>query len=274
MSGFENKFQLDDQIVLLTGGLGILGQNFARGFLDSGAVVAICDLAPDTAEQTQGLFPELYSTGRVRGYSLDIANFAQTKDVVAEINRSLGNITHLMNNAASKGSDIHAFMSGPNDFDMKTWAEVMSVNVDAGFHLAQIVGNNMIAKKIQGSMTFVSSIYGIIAPNPDLYEGSQYMGTQINTPPVYSASKSAVIGLCRYLAAYWGEHGIRVNCLTPGGVFSGQNKAFQDRYSARVPLKRLAQPHEMVGPAVFLASDAASYITGTNIVVDGGFSQW
>jgi NAD(P)-dependent dehydrogenase (short-subunit alcohol dehydrogenase family) len=126
----------------------------------------------------------------------------------------------------------------------------------------------------RGSIIQTASIYGILAPDKRIYEGSEYNGRAINTPPVYSASKAGVVGLTRYLAAHWAEMGVRVNTLTPGGVETGQNDEFRRRYSARVPLGRMAQPNEMVGAVIFLASDASSYITGQNIIVDGGLSVW
>ncbi|MFN7610803.1 MAG: SDR family oxidoreductase, partial [bacterium] len=125
-----------------------------------------------------------------------------------------------------------------------------------------------------GSIIQTASIYGIMAPDQRIYEGSEYMGGAINTPAVYSASKAGVVGLTKYLASYWGAKRVRVNTLTPGGVESGQNERFIEQYSARVPLGRMAQAEEMVGALVFLASDAASYITGHNLVVDGGLSAW
>jgi NAD(P)-dependent dehydrogenase (short-subunit alcohol dehydrogenase family) len=117
-------------------------------------------------------------------------------------------------------------------------------------------------------------VYGVVAPDQRIYEGSQYLGRAINTPAVYSASKAAVIGLTRYLASYWGAQGIRVNTLTPGGVESGQNDVFSRKYSARVPLARMARADEMQSALLFLASDASSYMTGQNLVIDGGLTCW
>ena len=121
-----------------------------------------------------------------------------------------------------------------------------------------------------GSIIQTSSIYGMSGPDQRIYEGSHYLGTEINTPAVYSASKAGVIGLTRYLATYWAKHNIRVNTLVPGGVMSGQNEVFQKKYSERVPLARMAEGSEIASALLFLASDCSSYITGQNIVVDGG----
>jgi NAD(P)-dependent dehydrogenase (short-subunit alcohol dehydrogenase family) len=125
-----------------------------------------------------------------------------------------------------------------------------------------------------GRIIQTASIYGIVASDKRIYEGSFYLDRQISNPAVYSASKAAVVGLTRHLAAYWGDVGIRVNALVPGGVESGQNETFKSRYSARVPLGRMAQADELVGALIYLASDASSYVTGQCLVVDGGLSVW
>jgi NAD(P)-dependent dehydrogenase (short-subunit alcohol dehydrogenase family) len=125
-----------------------------------------------------------------------------------------------------------------------------------------------------GSIIQTASIYGIVSSDKRIYEGSFYLNRQISNPAVYSTSKAAVVGLTRYLAANWGDVGIRVNALVPGGVESGQNEAFKTRYSARVPLGRMAKADEMVGALIYLASDASSYVTGHCLVVDGGLSAW
>ena len=121
----------------------------------------------------------------------------------------------------------------------------------------------------------VSSIHGPdMAPDQDIYLDSHYLGMPINSPAVYSASKGGVIGLTKYLAAYWGKDNVRVNSISPGGILSGQNDRFINNYSKRVPMKRMANADEMVGTSIFLASDASSYITGQNIYIDGGLSSW
>jgi NAD(P)-dependent dehydrogenase (short-subunit alcohol dehydrogenase family) len=150
----------------------------------------------------------------------------------------------------------------------------MSVNLDGLFLVAKTVGGQMKAQGRGGSIIQTASIYGVVASDKRIYEGSHYLGMQISNPPVYSASKAGVVGLTRYLAAYWGDAGIRVNALVPGGVESGQNDTFKQRYAARVPMGRMAQADEMVGALVYLASPASSYVTGQTLIVDGGLTAW
>ena len=130
------------------------------------------------------------------------------------------------------------------------------------------------AARGHGSIINILSIYGVVAPDQRIYEGSEYNGQAINTPAIYSASKAAVWGLTRYLASYWGYRGIRVNAVTPGGVLSGQNETFVKRYSEKVPLNRMANPEEIASAILFLANDNSSYVNGHNLVVDGGFTIW
>ena len=270
----KTNFNFKDETVLITGGLGILGGLFAEGFAEAGANVAIWDIHPDTTKIVTDRYKDRECYSKVKGFTVDISNKDSIDLAFGYTEAAFGTISHVLNNAASKGENIKDFMEGPDKFSMKVWEEIMKVNVDAGFYIAQQAAVKMKNNKINGTIIFVSSIYGVVAPNPNLYEGSNYLGGQINTPPVYSASKASVIGLTRYLAAYWGKSGIRVNCISPGGVHSGQNDPFIKRYSERVPLTRMAEAREMVDPVLFLASSSASYITGHNLVIDGGFSQW
>jgi len=236
--------------------------------------VAIWDAHDDTVSLVKKRYAKDNFSSRIEGFKVDISDVKNIDLAFKDTETKFGVISHVINNAASKGNDLKAFMQGPDTFSMASWQSIMKVNLDAGFYIAQQTALRLKKENIGGSITFVSSIYGVVAPNPNLYEGSKYMGEQINTPPVYSASKASVIGLARYLAAYWGEYDIRVNCISPGGVYSGQNDQFKKRYSERVPLKRMAEAQEMVGPVLFLASPLASYLTGHNLVIDGGFSQW
>ncbi|MED5040779.1 SDR family oxidoreductase [Geobacillus stearothermophilus] len=180
----------------------------------------------------------------------------------------------LHNNAAGKSNNLDAFFADFEDYDLNQWKEIMDTNLTSMFLVAKEVGKVMKKQRKGGSIIQTSSIYGILAPDQRIYEGSFYLGRKINTPAIYSASKAGVIGLTKYLATYWAKDGIRVNAITPGGVESGQNDTFKQNYSNRVPLGRMAQPEEMVGALIYLASDASSYVTGQNIVVDGGLSAW
>ena len=149
----------------------------------------------------------------------------------------------------------------------------MSVNLTGAMVCAQVFGGEM-ARRGRGSVVNVLSIYGIAAPDQRIYEGSEYLGRAINTPAIYSASKAGLWGLTAYLSAYWGKQGVRVNALTPGGIYSGQNQTFVDRYSQRVPMERMGSPLDLCGALTYLMSDAAGYVTGQNIVVDGGLTVW
>jgi len=179
----------------------------------------------------------------------------------------------LLNNAASKGSNLDQFFTPFENYSLQTWREVMAVNIDGLFLVAQSVGNHMKALG-GGSIIQISSIYGVVAPDQRIYEGSEYNGRAINTPAVYSVSKAAVLGLTSYLSTYWADSKIRVNTLTPGGIASGQNGEFNKKYSNRVPLGRMGEAAELTGALIYLASDASSYVTGQNIIVDGGLSAW
>jgi NAD(P)-dependent dehydrogenase (short-subunit alcohol dehydrogenase family) len=149
----------------------------------------------------------------------------------------------------------------------------MSVNLDGMFFVARSVGAKMIERN-HGSIVQTASIYGVVGPDHRIYEGSKYLDRQISSPAVYSASKAGVVGLTRYLATLWGPTKVRVNTLTPGGVSSGQNRVFDEKYSVRVPMGRMAEAREMTGALVYLSSDAASYVTGQNLIVDGGLTAW
>jgi NAD(P)-dependent dehydrogenase (short-subunit alcohol dehydrogenase family) len=185
-----------------------------------------------------------------------------------------GRLDIVHSNAATKTGDLERFFAPLETYSMDTWREVMAVNLDGMFLVARAAGAAMAALRNGGSIIMTSSIYGVVAPDQRIYEGSSYMNRAINTPAVYSASKAGVIGLAKYLSTYWAADRIRVNVLTPGGVESGQNEVFRNRYLARVPLARMGAADEMVGALLYLASDASSYVTGQNIVVDGGLTAW
>lgn len=268
----RRAFDLTGRVAVVTGGVGILGRQFTRALAEHGAAVAIIDL--DEAACKSAADELTAATGaRAIGIGCDITRREDVRAMAERTERELGPVAILHNNAATKGGDLSAFFAPLEDYSIDTWREITAVNVDAMFLVAQEIGRRMAGRR-KGSIIQTASIYGVMAPDPRIYEGSHYLGHAINTPPVYSASKAAVIGLTRHLATHWAPMNVRVNTLTPGGVSSGQNSTFSNRYSARVPMGRMAEAHEMTGALVFLASDAASYITGQNIIIDGGLSAW
>lgn len=272
MTGFKDLFDLQGRTAVVTGGCGILGQRFAEGLAEFGANIALLDLDD---QALQKISSEISSRHRVRvkGYACDITKPEGIRSVAKTIEADLGPISILLNNAASKTRDADAFFAPVETFSIETWREIMAVNLDGMFNVAQVFGTLM-AERGYGSIVQTASIYGLIAPDQRIYEGSEYLGRAINTPAVYTASKAGVIGLTKHLATYWAARSVRVNTLIPGGVESGQNETFKQRYGARVPLGRMARADEMVGAVLFLVSDAASYVTGQNIAVDGGLSAW
>jgi NAD(P)-dependent dehydrogenase (short-subunit alcohol dehydrogenase family) len=265
-------FSLANKVVVVTGGAGLLGQVFCQALVDVGAHVAIVDLDLASSETVAKRINKS-DAQRVIAVGSDITSPESVTQMVANVVKQLGRIDVLVNNAASKGSSLDAFFESFEDYSLKTWREVMSVNIDGLFLVAQAVGKQM-KKQGGGSIIQTSSIYGVVAPDQRIYEGSEYNGRPINTPAVYSASKSAVNGLTNYLATYWASSKIRVNSLTPGGIASGQNSEFNKKYSNRVPLGRMGEATELVGALIYLASDASSYVTGQNLIVDGGLSAW
>lgn len=270
---YRDLFDLTEKVALVTGGLGILGREFCRALAEFGANVVVCDLDGEAAARYAAELSD--TTGRrCEGYTCDVADEASVVKLVDRVVSVFGGIDILHNNAASKSDDLAAFFAPSEEYALAEWQHIMRVNLDGVFLVSRTVGRQMIAQGRGGSIIHTGSIYGHLGADARIYEGSEYLGLQINTPPVYAASKAGVAGLARYLATQWSVHGIRVNTLVPGGVESGQNAEFVKRYSERIPLRRMASPEDMVGPLIYLASDASRYVTGQELFIDGGLSAW
>jgi NAD(P)-dependent dehydrogenase (short-subunit alcohol dehydrogenase family) len=270
---YKELYNLTGKTAVVTGGVGILGRHFCEGLAEFGANVGVVDLEQESVTHFADSLAKEFGV-KACGIHCDVSDSASVANMVEQAIDFFGEINILHNNAASKSLDLDAFFAPFEGYALEEWKRIMSVNLDGMFLVAQAVGRQMVMQGKGGSIIQTSSIYGVVAPDQRIYDGSHYLGRQINTPAIYSASKAGVVGLTRYLAAYWADKGIRVNTLTPGGVESGQNETFKERYSARVPLGRMASAHELVGALIFLASDASSYVTGQNIIVDGGLTAW
>jgi NAD(P)-dependent dehydrogenase (short-subunit alcohol dehydrogenase family) len=263
------KFRLDGKVALVTGGAGILGRLFCEGLAHAGARVAVVDVDGERANACAAALPTPSA-----GFACDVASAESVRACVDAVLEHFSAIHILHNNAATKTDNVRAFFTPFEDYPLETWRDVMSVNIDGMFLMAQAVGRHMVASGRGGTIVQTASIYGLVGPDSRIYEGSDYLGGAINTPAVYAASKAAVIGLTRWLATHWAREGIRVNCLVPGGVSSGQNGIFSRRYSDRVPMGRMAEAQEMVPALLYLVSDASSYVTGQVLAVDGGWTAW
>jgi NAD(P)-dependent dehydrogenase (short-subunit alcohol dehydrogenase family) len=269
---YRKLFDLSGRVAVVTGGVGLLGKHFCAGLADHGSRVAVVDLDAEKCAVFAAELTKIYGTVCI-GVACDITDPAPVKTMADQVETELGPIAILHNNAQGLSRDLDRYFAPVGQYDLATWREVMAVDLDAAFVCAQEIGSRMVARG-GGSIIQTGSIYGILGPDQRIYEGSEYQGRPINTPAIYSASKAGLNGLTRYLATYWGDKNVRVNTLTPGGVSSGQNEAFDRRYSSRVPMGRMAKAEELVGALVFLASDASSYVNGQDIVVDGGLAAW
>ena len=270
---YRGIFHVNGKVAVVTGACGILGRHFCAALASHGAKVAVIDLDQAATDALATQLREQFGNDAI-GIACDVSQSDSVKAMTAKVVRHFGHIDVLHNNAATKSSSLQKLFARFEDYSEDTWRECMAVNIDGMFLVAREVGKQMVSQGSGGSIIQTSSIYGIMGPDQRIYEGSLYMGGPINSPGVYSAAKAAVIGLTKYLATNWGDQNIRVNAIVPGGVESGQNDTFKQRYSARIPLGRMAQASEMVGAVVWLASDASSYVTGQQIVVDGGLSAW
>jgi NAD(P)-dependent dehydrogenase (short-subunit alcohol dehydrogenase family) len=257
-------FDLSARIAVVTGGLGQLGRVYTAGLAERGMRVAVFDVAAEPGGE-----------GNVRHYRVDVTDRGSVEEAVETVVSEWG-VPHLLVNNAALDSppDAPPEEVGPFEtYPESSFDDVMDVNVKGVLLCCQAVGSRM-AGEGRGSIVNISSIYGILSPQQEVYEFRRGAGQTYFKPVAYSVSKSAVLNLTRYLATYWARAGVRVNTLTLGGIFNDQPQEFLDAYGARVPLGRMADANEALGAVVFLASDASSYVTGANLVVDGGWSAW
>jgi NAD(P)-dependent dehydrogenase (short-subunit alcohol dehydrogenase family) len=269
-------FDLSDRVAILTGGAGLLGQEYAIALAQAGAHVVIADINSSEAEK---LAAEVTSHSGVEALSFetDVSSKASVEAMVAQTLAAFGRVDTLVNNAAldPKFDANHAagHVDAFEDYPLELWDRGLAVNLTGMFLCAQAVSRPMLAQK-NGVIVNISSTYGLVGPDQRLYDTDDPMLPKRFKPVVYSVTKSAVLGLTRYLSTYWAGMNIRVNTLTLGGVFNEHDEEFVRRYSARTPMGRMARRDEYCGALLFLASDASSYMTGANLVVDGGWTAW
>jgi NAD(P)-dependent dehydrogenase (short-subunit alcohol dehydrogenase family) len=256
-------FDLSGRVAVVTGGMGQLGLVYVKGLVARGMRVAIFDVVG-------GELPD-----GVQSFEVDVTDRESIAEATRAVEAEWGVPHVLVNNAGldsppdAPASEVGPFESYPEE----SFTAVMDVNVKGTFLASQEIGGAM-AREGRGSIVNVSSIYGLLSPVQDLYAFRREQGETFVKPVAYSVSKSAILNLTRYLATYWAKAGVRVNTLTLAGVWNDQPSEFLDAYNARAPMGRMLEADEALGAVVFLASDASSYVTGSNLVVDGGWSAW
>jgi NAD(P)-dependent dehydrogenase (short-subunit alcohol dehydrogenase family) len=270
---YTGLFDLTGKTAIVTGAGGILGRHFSAALAAHGAALALVDIDGDAIDALAAKLQAKHPA-KILAIPCDLADPTAVEDMIQAAAKALGGIDIVHNNAVTKGDSLEAMFAPAESYAPETWRQHMAVNLDGAFHVMKSAGSLMLDQGRGGSIISTASIYGLLGADDRIYEGSNYMGMQINTPPSYAAAKAGLIGLTRYFAARWGSDGIRVNAIAPGGVESGQNDVFSQCYGARVPMGRMARADEIVGAVVWLASDAASYVTGQVISVDGGLTAW
>ena len=266
----ENLFAVENRVIVVTGALGQLGKQFALTLLEQGARVVALDLKVDDAEEVYG---EYSHHENIFFLAADVTDRASLQQALSQTQVKWETPFGLVNNAgldAPPGAD--ASENGPfENFSESSFDKVMSVNVKGVMLGCQVFGAAM-AREKRGSIINISSIYGMVSPDQSLYAYRRERGETFFKPVAYSASKSALFNLTRYVATYWARENVRVNTLTFAGVFNGQDEDFLKNYNARIPVGRMARAEEYGGAVVFLLSDAAAYMTGSNMILDGGWT--
>jgi NAD(P)-dependent dehydrogenase (short-subunit alcohol dehydrogenase family) len=268
------KFKdLKNKVILISGATGLIGNNLIKEYLNHEAEVYGIDIDRKKINFQLNEFKKKFPRSKISLLKCDITKENEVKKIIKHILNKSKKIDTLINNAATKTKKLKNFFKSFQDFNLSDWKKIMDVNVNGAFLLSREVSKAMIRKK-SGNIISIASIQGVVGNDKSLYKSSKFQGIPMSSPAVYSTSKSALIGLTRYLATYLGEFNIRSNSISPGGIKGAQNKKFIQNYSKKVPLKRMGEVDEIVQCVLFLSSNKSSYISGQNIIVDGGYTSW
>ena len=275
MSTIFDKFDLNGKVAIVTGGVGLLGKGFCRTLGQAGASVVVADL--DQLRAAQEFAVSLQAEGlQAVGVGVDVTKPESVQGMVDAALEAFGRLDVLVCSAAmdpkfDAANQSQQTSNAFEDYPLSAWQQALDVNLTGMFLSTQAASRVMLAQG-SGTMILICSTYGLVGPDQRLYERPD--GPRQFKPVFYTVTKSGVLGLTKYLATYFAGKDIRVNALTPGGVYNQHDEVFTEKYSARTVLGRMANIDEMNGALLFLASEASSYMTGSNLVVDGGWTAW
>lgn len=269
----NSLFDLKGKNIVLGGGAGQIGFAMAVVLADAGANVAIADIDTEMAIQKIEELQDDTIKEKLKVYKIDVSNKEEVMALFKRIDKDMNGIYGLVNSFHFKGNTrkldtTSNFFAGFEEYPEEAWDLVHDVNLKGSFLMSQVAIPYM-KKNKKGVIVNVSSTYGNVSPNKSIYGDSG-----INSPVAYATSKAAIVNLTRYIATHMAEFGIRANVLSPGGVYNNQSQEFLKNYTDLTPLKRMAAADEYQGAILYLMSDASSYMTGANLIVDGGWTAW
>jgi 2-deoxy-D-gluconate 3-dehydrogenase len=274
MSQIFDKFSLHGQAALVTGGAGLLGIEFCRTLAQAGAGVIVADLNGDAADRTA---QTLRAEGlQAQPCAVDVTQPESTAAMVQAAVDAYGRLDIIVNSAAMDPK-FDATQPGKHastfeDYPLAMWQQALDVNLTGVFLCCQAAARQMVAQGGKGSIINICSTYGLVPPDQRIYE-KPGQPKQFK-PAFYTTTKAGVLGLTKYIASYYAGTQLRANCLTPGGVYNNHDETFTRNYAYRTIMGRMAERDEMNGALLFLASEASAYMTGGNVVVDGGWTVW
>jgi NAD(P)-dependent dehydrogenase (short-subunit alcohol dehydrogenase family) len=263
----KSLFDLTGKIAIVTGGAGLLAKEHAIALASYGATVVLADIHLEKCTS-------IVATLATEQLNIDAAYCNVTEkqswiELAQTVLAKYGKIDILVNNAGfTNQSKSKNFDLGFEDFPLEDWNAIMNVNLTGSFLGCQVIGKQML-KQGKGSIINIASLYGVVSPNHNIYPG-----TGISQPVAYSVSKHGVVSLTKYLATLWAAKGVRVNALTPGGIFNNHEGLFLERFQQLNPIGRMSEKEELRGGIVYLASDASSHVVGHNLIIDGGWTAW
>ena len=267
MRTLKQLMDLRNRVALITGGAGHIGRVVAESLAELGAAVAVLDIDQAAAETVAVDLARNYNV-KASAFVVDLNDIAAVKTTPEKVVTEFGRLDVVIHSAAYGGDTQFPGWAVP--FDEQTteaWERALRVNLTSAFALAQ-AARQPLTDSGHGSIVLISSIYGLVGPDMSLYEG-----TSMANPAGYGASKGGLLQLMRHLSTVFAPE-VRVNAISPGGVWRQQPEAFHNRYRARTPLGRMATEEDLKGAAAYLSSDLSSYVTGHNLVVDGGWTIW
>jgi NAD(P)-dependent dehydrogenase (short-subunit alcohol dehydrogenase family) len=276
MTTVREWFDLSGRVAVITGGAGLLGVKHAEAIATAGGTPVLVDIAAEAAERAAAGLADAFSVPAF-AYPADITRPEQVHALLQTVLVRSGRVDILINNAANNPkveSSARTSWSRLEDVSLEQWHDDLAVGLTGAFLCSQIIGADMAARR-GGVIVNIASDLALIAPDQRIYRKEGLREDEQPVKPVtYSVVKTGLIGLTRYLATYWADRGVRVNALSPGGVYNGQPEEFVAKLTNRIPLGRMAHLDEYQGAIVFLCSDASSYMTGANLVMDGGHTAW